>query len=51
MEVAPPVIFPRADGNIKKIEMLEDVYVKRFFNQHPDFLYHDAEGLMDLIPL
>ncbi|GJN13890.1 hypothetical protein PR202_gb00645 [Eleusine coracana subsp. coracana] len=30
MEEAPPVTFPRTDGKIKKIEMPEDVYVKRF---------------------
>ncbi|TVU50702.1 hypothetical protein EJB05_02089, partial [Eragrostis curvula] len=39
---APPVTFPRTDGKIKKIEMPEDVYVKRFFKKHPDSLYHDA---------
>ncbi|KAK3118307.1 hypothetical protein QOZ80_9BG0697070 [Eleusine coracana subsp. coracana] len=42
MEEAPPVTFPRTDGKIKKIEMPEDVYVKRFFKKHPDSLYHDA---------
>ncbi|KAG0484535.1 hypothetical protein HPP92_008614 [Vanilla planifolia] len=42
MEEAPPVTFPRTDGNIKTIEMPEDVYVKRFFKKHPDSLYHDA---------
>ena len=39
---APPVTFPRVDGKIKKIEMPEDVYVKKFFKKHPDSLYHDA---------
>jgi small subunit ribosomal protein S23 len=39
---APPVTFPRTDGKVKKIEMPEDVYVKRFFKKHPDSLYHDA---------
>ncbi|CAL9102016.1 unnamed protein product [Musa acuminata var. zebrina] len=42
MEEAPPVTFPRTDGKIRKIEMPEDVYVKRFFKKHPDSLYHDA---------
>ncbi|TVU27148.1 hypothetical protein EJB05_29731 [Eragrostis curvula] len=42
MEEAPPVTFPRTDGKIKKIELPEDVYVKRFFKKHPDSLYHDA---------
>jgi len=42
MEEAPPVTFPRVDGKIKKIEMPEDVYVKKFFKKHPDSLYHDA---------
>ncbi|RRT53204.1 hypothetical protein GW17_00034999 [Ensete ventricosum] len=39
---APPVTFPRTDGKIKKIELPEDVYIKRFFKKHPDSLYHDA---------
>lgn len=39
---APPVTFPRTDGKIRKIEMPEDVYVKRFFKKNPDSLYHDA---------
>jgi small subunit ribosomal protein S23 len=30
------------DGKIKKIEMPEDVYIKKFFKKHPDSLYHDA---------
>ncbi|KAM3273919.1 hypothetical protein ACQJBY_043225 [Aegilops geniculata] len=42
MEQAPPVTFPRTDGKIEKIELPEDVYVKRFFRRHPDSLYHDA---------
>ncbi|XP_072953265.1 uncharacterized protein [Typha angustifolia] len=42
MEEAPPVTFPLTDGKIKKIEMPEDVYVKRFYKKHPDSLYHDA---------
>ncbi|RLM58064.1 uncharacterized protein C2845_PM18G14590 [Panicum miliaceum] len=42
MEEAPPVTFPRVDGKIKKIEMPEDVYIKKFFKKHPDSLYHDA---------
>ncbi|CAO2182220.1 unnamed protein product [Urochloa humidicola] len=42
MEEAPPATFPRVDGKNKKIELLEDVYVKKFFKKHPDSLYHDA---------
>ncbi|CAL9093926.1 unnamed protein product [Musa textilis] len=42
MAEAPPVTFPRTDGKIRKIEMPEDVYVKRFFKKHPDSLDHDA---------
>ncbi|RLN30830.1 hypothetical protein C2845_PM05G06560 [Panicum miliaceum] len=42
MEEAPPVTFPRVDGKIKKIEMPEDVYIKKFFKKHPDSLYRDA---------
>lgn len=34
--------FPRVDGKVKKIELPEDVYVKKFFKKHPDSLYHDA---------
>nr|CAB3488966.1 unnamed protein product [Digitaria exilis] len=42
LDVAPPVTFPRVDGKIKKIELPEDVYIKKFFKKHPDSLYHDA---------
>ncbi|CAN6344287.1 unnamed protein product, partial [Urochloa humidicola] len=42
MEEAPPATFPRVDGKINKIELPEDVYVKKFFKKHPDSLYHDA---------
>ncbi|THU66717.1 hypothetical protein C4D60_Mb05t17150 [Musa balbisiana] len=50
MEEAPPVTFPRTDGKIRKIEMPEDVYVKRFFKKHPDSLYHDAVKISGFDP-
>lgn len=50
MEEAPPVVFPRVDGKIKKIEMPEDVYVKRFFKKHPDSLYQDAVRFIGFDP-
>ncbi|OAY70459.1 hypothetical protein ACMD2_21987 [Ananas comosus] len=43
MEQAPPVTFPRTDGKIKRIELPEDVYIKRFYKKHPDSLYHDPD--------
>ncbi|MQM16831.1 hypothetical protein Taro_049793 [Colocasia esculenta] len=42
MEAAPPVTFPLPEGKVKQITMPEDVYVKKFFQKHPDSLYHDA---------
>ncbi|KAJ6813871.1 uncharacterized protein M6B38_141770 [Iris pallida] len=50
MEQAPPVIFPRTDGKIKKIEMPEDVYVKKFFKKHLGSLYHDAVRISGFDP-
>ncbi|KAG1330812.1 hypothetical protein COCNU_02G007800 [Cocos nucifera] len=50
MEQAPPVTFPRTDGKIKKIEMPEDVYVRKFFKKHPDSLYHDAVKISGFVP-
>lgn len=38
---APPATFPRAEGKVQKISLPEDVYVKKFFQRHPDSLYHD----------
>ncbi|OVA12212.1 hypothetical protein BVC80_1777g32 [Macleaya cordata] len=42
MEEAPPVTFPRTDGKFEKITLPEDVYVKKFFQKHPDSKYEDA---------
>lgn len=39
---APPPTFPRVDGTIKTISLPEDVYVKKFFQKHPDSKYEDA---------
>ncbi|XP_006663906.1 uncharacterized protein LOC102706056 [Oryza brachyantha] len=50
MEQSPPPTFPRVDGKIKKIELPEDVYVKRFFKKHPDSLYHDAIKISGFTP-
>ncbi|KAJ4780278.1 hypothetical protein LUZ62_064535 [Rhynchospora pubera] len=50
MEESPPVTFPRTDGKIKRIELPEDVYVKRFLKRHPDSMYHDAIKLSGFDP-
>ncbi|KAH9709635.1 Arabinanase/levansucrase/invertase [Citrus sinensis] len=52
MEQAPPATFPRAEGKVQKIRLPEDVYIKKFFQKHPESLYHDdiqcyATGKMD----
>ncbi|XP_048422153.1 uncharacterized protein LOC103957397 isoform X3 [Pyrus x bretschneideri] len=41
MEKAPPVTFPRANA-IQKITLPEDVYIKKFFQKHPDSKHEDA---------
>lgn len=41
MEQAPPATFPRAEGKVQKISLPEDVYIKKFFQKHPESLYHD----------
>ncbi|OAY83028.1 uncharacterized protein LOC109719044 [Ananas comosus] len=50
MEQAPPVTFPRTDGKIKRIELPEDVYIKRFYKKHPDSLYHDPVKISGFDP-
>ncbi|WOL14905.1 hypothetical protein Cni_G23686 [Canna indica] len=50
MEEAPPVTFPRTDGKIPKIELPEDVYVRKFFKKNPDSLYHDAVKISSFDP-
>ncbi|KAF5192939.1 Rna-binding protein [Thalictrum thalictroides] len=42
MEENPPVIFPRSNGEVKLITLPEDVYVKKFFQRHPDSKHEDA---------
>ncbi|XP_075656920.1 uncharacterized protein LOC142627027 [Castanea sativa] len=42
MEHAPPATFPRADGKVKRIILPEDVYIKKFFQKHPDSKHEDA---------
>ena len=39
---APPATFPRADGKVKRISLPEDVYIKKFFQKHPDSKHEDA---------
>ena len=39
---APPATFPCADGKVKKISLPEDVYIKKFFQKHPDSKHEDA---------
>ncbi|XP_021897193.1 uncharacterized protein LOC110814135 [Carica papaya] len=42
MEQAPPATFPRVEGKVKKISLPEDVYIKKFFQKHPDSKHEDA---------
>ncbi|KAJ4711387.1 RNA-binding protein [Melia azedarach] len=42
MEQAPPATFPRSDGKVQRISLPEDVYVKKFFQRHPDSKHEDA---------
>ncbi|KAA0034439.1 hypothetical protein IC582_023039 [Cucumis melo] len=51
MEQAPPPTFPRVDGKVQKITLPEDVYVKKFFQKHPDSAYHDAIKFLDFNPV
>lgn len=39
---APPATFPSGDGKIQKISLPEDVYIKKFFQKHPDSKHQDA---------
>ncbi|XP_050380479.1 uncharacterized protein LOC126797797 [Argentina anserina] len=41
MEQTPPPTFPRADA-IQRITLPEDVYVKKFFQRHPDSICENA---------
>ncbi|KAL5716347.1 hypothetical protein ACHQM5_018056 [Ranunculus cassubicifolius] len=50
MEEHPPVSFPRTNGEFKPITLPEDVYVKKFFQKHPDSLYHDAVKISGFDP-
>ncbi|KAF2554126.1 hypothetical protein F2Q68_00035196 [Brassica cretica] len=36
MEASPPPVFPRSNGNLKKIVLPEDPYVRRFARKHPE---------------
>ncbi|KAK8560000.1 hypothetical protein V6N13_061385 [Hibiscus sabdariffa] len=42
MEHAPPATFPRPDGKLKTISLPEDVYIKKFFQKHPESKGQDA---------
>ncbi|XP_078439460.1 uncharacterized protein LOC144709712 [Wolffia australiana] len=50
MEAAPPVTFPLPEGKVKQITMPEDIYIKKFFQKHPDSLYHDAVKISGFDP-
>ncbi|CAN6566144.1 hypothetical protein ACFX13_041476 [Malus domestica] len=49
MEKAPPVTFPRANA-IQKITLPEDVYIKKFFQKHPDSKHEDAIKISSFDP-
>ncbi|KAM3265526.1 hypothetical protein P3L10_002520 [Capsicum annuum] len=42
MEQAPPATFPRAESKLQPISLPEDVYVKKFFQKHPESKHEDA---------
>ncbi|GAV63347.1 hypothetical protein CFOL_v3_06865 [Cephalotus follicularis] len=42
MEQAPPAMFCRTDGKVKRISLPEDVYIKKFFQKHSDSKHEDA---------
>ncbi|KAF8399514.1 hypothetical protein HHK36_015380 [Tetracentron sinense] len=42
MEEAPPVTFPRTDGKVERISLPEDIYIKKFYQKHPDSKHEDA---------
>jgi small subunit ribosomal protein S23 len=41
MEQAPPATFPRP-GEIERISLPEDTYIKKFFKKYPESMYEDA---------
>ena len=51
MEQAPPATFPRVDGKIERITLPEDVYVKKFFQKHPDSKHEDAIKISGFDPV
>lgn len=51
MEQAPPVSFPRAEGKVKQITLPEDVYIKKFFQKHPESKYEDAVKICGFDPV
>ncbi|XP_009775684.1 uncharacterized protein LOC107762315 [Nicotiana tabacum] len=42
MEQAPPATFPRAEKKLKPVSLPEDVYIKKFFQKHPESKHEDA---------
>ncbi|KAF3617246.1 putative protein -like protein [Capsicum annuum] len=42
MEEAPPATFPRAENKLQPISLPEDVYVKNFFQKHPESKHEDT---------
>ncbi|KAJ0027831.1 hypothetical protein Pint_35265 [Pistacia integerrima] len=51
MEQAPPATFPRGDGKVQKINLPEDVYIKKFFQKHPDSKQQDAIKICGFEPV
>ncbi|KAH7515980.1 hypothetical protein FEM48_Zijuj10G0085900 [Ziziphus jujuba var. spinosa] len=50
MEQAPPAVFPRSDGKVKKISLPEDIYIKKFFKKHPESKPEDAFKFLSFDP-
>ncbi|KAH0878488.1 hypothetical protein HID58_065882 [Brassica napus] len=50
MEASPPPVFPRSNGNLKKIVLPEDSYVRRFARKHPEAKLVDPIKASAFIP-
>lgn len=44
-------MFPRSDGKVEPISLPEDVYIKRFFQKHPESKHEDAIKINNFNPV
>ncbi|CAA2933646.1 Hypothetical predicted protein [Olea europaea subsp. europaea] len=47
---APPTTFPRAENKLKPISLPEDVYISKFFQNHPDSKHEDPTKISGFDP-